>query len=163
MLLFAPIVCMAAPAPLLRFDGFGSATIGMSTTQVGRALGRELIREGEPNVSCEYSRPVDSPSGPFLMFVDGRLARIDVGDSGIPTVAGVKVGDSIAKVKKVYAGRYKITPHQYLDWPEGKYVTVRESAVCMGCERKSRTSGLPGITQVDTAKWSTLRAVYDVA
>jgi hypothetical protein len=61
------------------------------------------------------------------MFLEGRLARIDIQASArIATLSGIRVGDSEAKVKRIYAGRIAVEPAPYN--PSGHYLTYRAAA-----------------------------------
>ncbi len=55
------------------------------------------------------------------MVVNGRIARIDVDTRGYVTAAGAKIGDTEARIKRLYKGKVAVSPHKYTD---GRYLTV---------------------------------------
>jgi hypothetical protein len=57
------------------------------------------------------------------MLVDGRLARIDIGDGSIRTRSGAAIGTPRAEVEAMYAGRFVVEPHAYMG-PADVYLTV---------------------------------------
>lgn len=110
----------------IRFDGFGPVNIGMSLNAVKRALGQELTQAPESHdEECEYFLPVKGLDGVLFMFSHGQLVRIDVETGNTATEAGIRIGDSIAKIRKVYPSGIAFTPHQYIPSPQGKYVTAK--------------------------------------
>lgn len=50
------------------------------------------------------------------------IARIDIDSGDYATDKGAKVGDSEARVKRVYKGRCKVLRHKYLD--DGHYIEI---------------------------------------
>ena len=104
--------------PVLYFDGFGPIRIGMSPAQV-RATGATLAED--PRFACDQ---VDVTSRPGLvaMFVDGRLARLEVDAPGIATLSGAQVGMTEAQVQALYGGRLLTEPHKYD--PTGHYLLL---------------------------------------
>ena len=56
------------------------------------------------------------------MIDGGRIARVDVDSAGIATAAGARIGDSEARIERLYAGRVRTTPHKYEEG--GRYLTV---------------------------------------
>ncbi len=71
---------------------------------------------------------VDTAAHPHVSFmiVNGRLARIDVDGTGVPTAKGIQVGDSEEHAKQVYGSRLAVKPHAYTG-PEGHYLTIRSA------------------------------------
>ena len=123
-------VVIAAPAlagsPSIRFDGFGPVHLGMSMTDVKRVLGQELVQPpGSHDEECEYFLPEKGLDGVLFMFSHGRLVRIDVEEGKTSTESGIRIGDSISKIKKAYTTGVAVTAHQYIPAPQGKYVTVK--------------------------------------
>ncbi len=107
---------------VLREDGIGPVKIGMTKVQLKAALHDKLSEDDAATENCYYLTPSKHPHVGFMMIGE-RVARIDVGDQSIPTSTGIRVGDSEARVKKIYGAALKIDPHQYID--DGHYLTVR--------------------------------------
>jgi hypothetical protein len=111
----------ASPATLLTVDGLGPARIGMSVSQVEQALGQKLAIQYPEDDSCGQGEAKGGPAGVSYMFVDGRLARVDVyqhdgGNSpSIKTDAGIGLGSSMAQVQRAYGPRLSIQPDPYDD------------------------------------------------
>lgn len=86
----------------------------MSLAQVNQALRTHLVAlkllQADPTGRCVY---LDPPRDPALglMIIDGRLARIDVGKSGIKTEKGVSVGDTEYSVLAAYHSRVKVVAY----------------------------------------------------
>ncbi len=55
------------------------------------------------------------------MVIDGKIARVDVENKFTTTTEGAHVGDSEARIKRLYPGGLRVTPHAYI---EGHYLTV---------------------------------------
>jgi hypothetical protein len=93
----------------------------MTLSQLSAALHQELTADERGEHGCFYinARGHESIS---LMIVDGHVVRVDVGAPGVRTSTGIQVGDSEARVRKVYGARIKIQAHQYIDG--GHYLTV---------------------------------------
>ncbi len=71
---------------------------------------------------CTYARSQSLPSGAVLLFENGRIARVDVLTGSTRTVEGAGIGDTETRLKSLYEGRVKATPHKYAD--AGHYFTV---------------------------------------
>ena len=126
LLLFSVTSTVLAESPSIRFNGFGPASVGMSKATVERVLSQKLEQPPESHdIECEYFEPTNDLSGVLFMFAQGKLVRIDVEKGKIQTEAGIRIGDSMSKIKKAYPQRLTITAHQYIPEPQGKYVTVK--------------------------------------
>jgi hypothetical protein len=83
----------AAAEWTLRFDGIGPLRIGMRFDQANARAGHALERT-DPRLmaspGCEQVAVAGHP-GVTLMFVDGVLARVDLGQPSLKTAAGVAV------------------------------------------------------------------------
>lgn len=124
--LLLPLVAAAQSTFTVRFDGFGPVRVGMSKTDVSRALGQELELTKQPGVEeCEYLHVKKEWKGLEFMFSQGIVVRIDVMKGSTATQAGIGIGDSISKIKKAYPKRLAVEPHKHIPLPEGKYVTVK--------------------------------------
>lgn len=114
--------------------GYGPARFGMTLDEAARALGVELMVDGEIDEPlCYYARPVPAIEGLMVMLSQGHVVRFDVGAPGIKTKSGLGVGDDEAEVLRVLGAQsVEVTPHKYVA-PDGNYLTVwssgREAAV----------------------------------
>ena len=59
------------------------------------------------------------------MIEDGKVSRVDVDAPGVTTSAGVQIGDSEARAKRMYGPELKVTEHKYID--TGHYLTMRSA------------------------------------
>ena len=127
LLMFVTITSTVLAEPLfVRFDGFGPVTVGMTKAAVDRALAQKLEQPPESHDNeCEYFVPTKGLAGVLFMFSHGRLVRIDVKKGKTQTELGIRIGDSISKIRKAYTTGVAITAHQYIPAPQGKYVTVK--------------------------------------
>jgi hypothetical protein len=114
----------AGDAWLVHEDGVGPVKIGMTVAQLGAALHQELTADAKADHGCFFidARGHDNIS---FMIIDGRVVRIDVRSPRVKTSDGIQLGDSEAKVRKVYGDRLAVTAHQYVD--TGHYLTVRSA------------------------------------
>lgn len=126
LILFSITSTTLAQSPSIRFDGFGPVTVGMTKAEVDRALAQKLEQPPETHDNeCEYFVPSKGLTGVLFMFSHGRLVRVDVEMGTTQTEAGIRIGDSISKIRKAYTAGVVITAHQYIPAPQGKYVTVK--------------------------------------
>lgn len=103
-------------------NGIGPVRVGMTVSEASKAAGVQLVSEGSFGVggSCSYVRPKGKNSVAF-MVTEGRIARVDVsGGSPITTLSGARIGDTEARIKSLYSGQIKVTPHKYTN---GHYLT----------------------------------------
>ena len=108
----------------LSLDGLGPVDIGMTLDQASAAAGTPIrIRPGDPfGPECQNAYAADLPEVNF-MVINGRIARVDVGDRGgrrVTTVSGVGTGDTEETIKRTYPGRIHVEGHPYL--PTGHYL-----------------------------------------
>ena len=101
LIILAALLLAAASAPHLTPDGWGPVKIGMTQAEVAKALRADL--EGEPiedeNVCVE--KITARHPGMWFMFLEGRLARISVGEkSKVRTPRGVGLGATAAEVRR---------------------------------------------------------------
>lgn len=116
----------ASDSWVLRGDGIGPVKIGMNLAQLNTVLHEKFaVPESKDEQACFY---VDTAAHPhvYFMIVNGRLARIDVNRTGVPTANGIQVGDSEERAKQVYGSRLTVKPHAYAG-PEGHYLTIRSA------------------------------------
>lgn len=116
-LILVPPVDAAAPRLYLR--GLGALRIGMSLSAARAAIGdRAASLEGlEPDSvdDCSYLRSRALASGIGLMFMHGRLVRIDVREGDTRTASGVGIGSTEDDVRRAYGSRISSEPHKYID------------------------------------------------
>lgn len=105
-------------------NGIGSIRVGMTVAQASQAAGTRLVREGGyQGDSCYYVKPQCNPKGVAFMVTNGRISRLDVHNNRyITTLKGAKIGDSESRIKSLYLGQIKVTPHEYTS-PQGHYLT----------------------------------------
>jgi hypothetical protein len=130
-LLFAAFTILVTPAfadnsATVRFEGFGPVNVGMSQSATAAALGVELVRtDVAGDIECEYLHAKNGWKGVEFMFSQGAVVRIDVMKGTTATASGIRIGDSLAKIKKAYPRRVEVTPHKYIPLPDGRYITVK--------------------------------------
>jgi len=114
----------SAAAPLtVSPEGVGSVRTGWSLAQLNAALGEQLKPAYDVNPECDYVDPAGLPAGIALMVERDTIMRVDVDTAGIVTPEGAGVGDTEAKVLKLYKGRVQVQPHKYTG-PVGHYLRV---------------------------------------
>jgi len=117
---------LAGDAWVVRMDGVGPVKIGMSLPELNTVLHEKFsMPDDKEDQGCFNVEPKRHPHISF-MIVDGRLARVDVYGPGVPTVAGIQVGDSETRALEVYGSAMKVEPSAYTG-PEDHYLTVRSS------------------------------------
>jgi hypothetical protein len=109
----------------LAINGIGSIRVGMTVAEASRASGTKLVSSGDyVEKSCYYVQPQGAPKGLNFMVTDGRIARVDIyKPSSITTLSGAKIGDTEARIKALYPGQIKVTPHEYTGYQGGHYLT----------------------------------------
>ena len=99
-------------------DGVEAARIGTPRSELVTRGGAALGDVG----GCEFIRPAGAPEGLAVMVVDGTVKRVDVIQPGIPTAAGVEVGDTMDDLNRAYPWASTRLPHKYV--AGGHYVAV---------------------------------------
>lgn len=103
-------------------SGAGPLRIGMTFAEAAVALGGAVPDTARLERACAHV-PLDGvPRGALLMWVEGRIARIDVDSTSITTAQGARVGDSGERIRSLYAGRIVEKPHKYDE--RGRYLVV---------------------------------------
>lgn len=130
--LLCGLAASAAASPwTLRPDGMGPLAIGMPFDAANRALGQRL-RHTPPALRasdrCEQMR-VPGRRGLLLMFVDDRLARVDIVAGTAKTDRGVRLGDAMPRLEAAYPDAVN-TLHAY-DATE-RYLTWLDAAKAHG-------------------------------
>lgn len=105
----------------LTLGGLGPLRNGMSATEVRRAGFRFKVRDfGNVDECAQVDILGQKDVG--LMFEDGRVVRIEIFSNKIPSLRGVRIGNTEEEVKSIYGSALVIEPHQYD--PEGHYLKV---------------------------------------
>jgi len=94
----------------------------MTFAEAATALHVSLPDTSKIDRACSYVKLGSVPDGIILMWVEGRLARLDVTKPTISTELGARVGDSDTRIRRLYDGRFTEKPHKYVT--EGKYIVV---------------------------------------
>ena len=94
-------------ASRLRVDGIGPIRIGMTLEQVRAASGVKMSRS-EGGVCVGY-RTDGAPAGLAFTAVEGsnRLDFVSVSEPSIATVSGIRVGSTVADVRRTYGDSLK--------------------------------------------------------
>lgn len=98
---------------VLRDDGIGRLTVGMSVATIEKTLGKPLAGPSDhENQQCFHARISGHPD--VMLMIEGQtLTRIDIVHGNTATSGGVLVGDSVEKAKKVYGQHLVATTHAY--------------------------------------------------
>ncbi len=96
-------------------DGYGPVHAGMSIKEAEALLKTKLQADGGgmPMPECDFVRPKRGHQGVSFMVENGVITHAEVHDRYIATDSGVRVGDSAAKLKKIYGSRIEKMPHVY--------------------------------------------------
>ena len=108
---------------VVSYDRFGSVKIGMTLSQAAKVLGVGVTRDaGYEGGNCYYASPKRGFKNIAFMMSGKRIARIDINSKDYATDRGAKIGDSEARIKRLYKGKYKILQHKYVD--DAHYIEV---------------------------------------
>ena len=103
-------------------DGFGPVKVGMTVSEASKVLGIPLIKEQGMEPECYYVSPKSGFKDVSFMVTGGRISRVDIGGKGYATDRGARVGDTEARIMRLYhRGRVKVSQHPYVD---GHYLRV---------------------------------------
>ncbi len=101
---------------VLSFDRFGPVKIGMTASQAAKILGVRVTRDpGYEGGTCYYTSPKRGFKDIAFMMNGRRIARIDIHSKEYRTDRGAKIGDSEARIKRLYKGMFKVYQHKYVD------------------------------------------------
>jgi hypothetical protein len=116
-------------------NSIGPVKVGMNIPQVTAAANTRLYVEyGGNDEACYYISGEGDLNGVSFMVTKDEtksrdkyatsdvIARIDIDNPKITTVSGAKVGDTEARIKSLYPGQIKVTPHTY-NGPQANYLT----------------------------------------
>lgn len=114
MLLARPLNAWPATPNVLTKNGLGNIHIGMSYSSVRHLPGIDLIenKDQDPSGHCFFAIPVKR-QGIHLMFVEGRLSRIDIDgavEREVSTENDVTIGDSAYMLKNIYHDKLEKIP-----------------------------------------------------
>lgn len=102
-------------------NGMGPVRVGMTVAEASRAAGTRLVALGDRgDGSCFYVKPQSQRNDFGFMVINGRISRVDIIKGGVTTLKGAKIGDTEARIKSLYPGQIKVTPHKYTN---GHYLT----------------------------------------
>ncbi len=102
---------------VVSFDRFGSVKIGMTASQAAKVLGVRVTRDaGYEGGNCYYTSPKRGFKDIAFMMNGQRIARIDINSKEYATDKGAKIGDTEARIKRLYKGRYKVYQNKYVDY-----------------------------------------------
>lgn len=108
---------------VVSFDRFGSVRIGMTASQAAKVLGVRVTRDaGYEGGNCYYTSPKRGFKDIAFMMSGRRIARIDINSKEYTTDKGAKIGDTEARIKRLYKGKYKVYQHKYVD--DAHYIEV---------------------------------------
>jgi hypothetical protein len=122
----------ADSAWVIRPNSVGPAKVGMSLAQLNTTLHESFSlpkdKDDQPCFYADSEKKPDSDKYPDLSFMieDGRLTRVDISGPSVATAEGIRVGDSIARVKQVYGRLLKSEPNFY-DGSANPVLTIRSS------------------------------------
>jgi len=111
-----------APGYVVTYDSFGKVKVGMTVSKASKALGVPLVRDAGYNGNCYYVSPKRGFKNVAFMMDGRQIVRIDINGKEYSTDKGAKVGDTEAKIKRLYKGMYKIYKHKYVDY--GHYIEI---------------------------------------
>lgn len=112
---------------LVYISGIGPVQIGMSVNEASQAAGTPLVKDSSrvDRVSgCFFVKPKNEPKGINFMVTNNRISRVDVFQNrSITTIKGARIGDTEDRIKSLYPGRIKVTPHVYNRNGKSHYLT----------------------------------------
>jgi hypothetical protein len=94
--------------------GLGPLKIGMTISRAEEATGRRFTVAEFSQGDCGGASMHPNSYGVGVLTTGGRVARIMVGRRGIATSAGIRVHDSVAKLKRRYGSKLVAVPEFYV-------------------------------------------------
>jgi len=126
LLIYSPsssALTLRAPKYVVSYNGFGPVKIGMSLPQAAKVLGVRVTRDaGYEGNECYYASPKRGFKEVAFMMSGQRIVRVDIDSKEYATDRGARVGDTEAKIKRLYKGKVKVSQHPYVDY--GHYLEV---------------------------------------
>lgn len=101
----------ASPADTVGANGFGAVRFGMNRSNAEKAAGNLEGSDADRKACAIAHRPGQPAIG--YMFVDGKLARIDVRTPGVLADGGGRVGMQADEIRTLYAGHLTEQPDKY--------------------------------------------------
>lgn len=93
----------------ISLSGVGGIGIGERVSVVERRLGQDIdYRQdavGRPGSRCGTGTLIPRALGVFVLGTGFRIASVTVTERGIATPSGIRVGDSVARLRRAYPGR----------------------------------------------------------
>jgi hypothetical protein len=115
-------------------NGIGAVKAGMSLPEAAAAANNRLYISPSAGDGCYYIQGEgDLKDISFMVTKDDVksrqkyvtsdvIARVDIDDPRVTTISGAKIGDTEARIKSLYPGQIKVTPHNYVQ--NGHYLTL---------------------------------------
>jgi hypothetical protein len=119
-LLIATILA-ALPAPVT-LHGVGGVTPGMTPAQVSAAWGVRIRLNTSPGSTCAVAAIKKGKLQGYAIFEKQRFGAVFLFKGPVVTDTGIRLGSTLAQVRKVYGARVKILPDKYT--PRAKNVFV---------------------------------------
>lgn len=92
--------------------GLGPLKIGMTVQRAERVVGHPIHRTVF-NAPCFTARIPPTRLGVWVLGTGSVIGRIDVIKRGIATRSGIRVGDSVARLRRIYRGQLHARPNFY--------------------------------------------------
>ena len=102
----------ASPADTVGANGFGAVRFGIDRVDAEKSAGGALEAPDTDGKACYIAQRAGQPEIAY-MFVDGKLARIDVRTPGVLADGGGRVGMQADEIRTLYAGHLSEQPDKY--------------------------------------------------
>jgi len=125
--MFASSAIAEATAPALTLGsritelGIGPVRIGMTAAQAEQAAGHQVQIGIDINLGCRSDTIGPHGYGLSTLTRNGRIATMFVGRRGLATSRGIRVGDSVGKLRRAY----RSTVHRTKNFYGSPYYVVR--------------------------------------
>jgi hypothetical protein len=89
----------------LAINGIGPIRVGMTVSEASRSAGVKLVKAldgSRPDNSCAFFDIQGGPQGISFMTTKDRIVSVYISNERITTISGAKIGDSVAKILKLY-------------------------------------------------------------
>lgn len=119
----APADARLSARSKLTTDGLGPVKVGMTLARAERAAGgRFRVNRNAGGANCFIATLRGGPRGVYFFGTEQRIATVNAGrGSRVRTPSGARVGTSEGRVKSLFPGRIRVTPHKYTKG--GHYLT----------------------------------------
>ena len=112
----------SVPHPITS-SGWGPVRIGMTAAEAIAVMNGDLSDDKDTlGADCYHLESAREPALAF-MVLEGRVVRVDTWKRKLSTPTGIRVGDSEARVRRLYMGRFTVESHAYVD--DGHYFVVK--------------------------------------